>query len=222
MLYFQRNLFYSGHINSKYVVSFIVSGLLLFSLLSFAQAYAQETGEHKPETKLEKTLDKQVSEISAQKNIDENDQMTNEPVIGENSGLKLPRFVSLSSSKVRARSGPGLRYPIEWIYTRDGLPVEVVKEFENWRKILDIDGQGGWVHVSLLSGDRTALINTNEIVMMRDAPLESSRALARLEPTVVVDIERCLDSWCRIRRADFSGWIERNFLWGIYAGEEIN
>lgn len=142
--------------------------------------------------------------------------------IGDNSGLPLPRFVSLSSDKARARSGPGLRYPIEWIYQRDGLPLEVVKEFENWRKVLDIDGQGGWIHVSLLSGDRTALINTTSTVALREAPLEDAKSVAAFERGLVVDLERCLEDWCRVRRADFSGWIVRNYLWGIYDGEEID
>ena len=138
------------------------------------------------------------------------------------SGLPLPRFVSLSSDKVRARSGPGLRYPIEWEYRRDGLPVEVIKEFENWRKVVDIDGQGGWIHVSLLSGDRTALINAPSNVVLREAPLAQSPGVAAMQPALVVDLERCLEQWCRVRRADFSGWIERNFLWGVYEGEEID
>ena len=145
-----------------------------------------------------------------------------EDVTGANSGLSLPRFVSIASDKARARSGPGLRYPIEWVYQRDGLPVEVVKEFENWRKILDIDGQGGWIHVSLLSGERTALVNTSSKVLLREAPLQDASGVAAVEPSLVVHLERCLQTWCRVRRADFSGWIERNYLWGIYEGEEIN
>lgn len=152
----------------------------------------------------------------------ESRQGVSELSLGSNSGLPVPRFVSISTNKARARTGPGLRYPIEWVYQRDGLPVEVVKEFENWRKVLDIDGQGGWIHVSLLSGDRTALVNTTKTVVMRDAPLESANGVAALEPNLVVDLERCLDQWCRVRRADFSGWVQRNFLWGIYEGEEIN
>lgn len=142
--------------------------------------------------------------------------------LGASTGLPLPRFVSLSSDKVNARSGPGKRYPIEWVYHRDGMPVEVVKEFESWRKVLDIDGQGGWVHVALLSGERTALINAGERIFMRQAPNKNAQGVAGLEPWLVVNLERCIDDWCRVRRADFSGWVERNFLWGIYEGEEID
>ena len=141
---------------------------------------------------------------------------------GASTGLPLPRFVSLSSDKVYARSGPGKRYPIEWEYHRDGMPVEVVKEFETWRKVLDIDGQGGWVHVALLSGERTALVNAGEKILMREAPNNNAQGVAGLQPWLVVNLERCIDDWCRVRRADFSGWVERNFLWGIYEGEQID
>ena len=141
---------------------------------------------------------------------------------GSNSGLPIPRFVSIATGKARARTGPGLKYPVEWVYQRDGLPVQVIKEFDNWRKILDIDGQGGWIHVSLLSGERTALVNTSKYAVMREAPNKKSEAIALLESDLVVEIERCLDQWCRVRRADFSGWVERNLLWGIYEDEQIN
>lgn len=142
--------------------------------------------------------------------------------VGASSGLSLPRFVSLASDEVRARTGPGLRYPVDWLYQQEGLPVEIVKEFENWRKVLDIDGQGGWVHKTLLSGRRTALINSASAVIMRESPMSDSKGVAFLEPELIVEIERCLDEWCRVRKADFSGWVERNFLWGIYEDEKIN
>ena len=141
---------------------------------------------------------------------------------GESTGLPLPRFVSVSSDKARSRSGPGLKYPVEWVYQRKNLPVEVVNEFENWRKILDIDGQGGWMHRSLLSNDRTAIINASTAIVMREAPIEGSGGVAALKPGVIVDLERCIEKWCRVRRADFSGWIERNYIWGIYESEQID
>ena len=80
-----------------------------------------------------------------------------------NSGLTIPRFVSLRSNKVFVRTGPALRYPIKWIYTREGLPVEVVQEFDTWRKVRDKDGEEGWIHSSLLSGKRHAVIDLSLI-----------------------------------------------------------
>ena len=71
------------------------------------------------------------------------------------SGLALPRMVSLRSNLINARSGPGARYPIEWVYMQKGAPVEIVAEFELWRKIKDWQGSESWVHKSMLSGRRS-------------------------------------------------------------------
>jgi SH3-like domain-containing protein len=81
----------------------------------------------------------------------------------------LPRFVSLRASEVNLRTGPGIRYPIEWVFKRRDLPVEVVDEFESWRRIRDWEGTLGWVHQSMLRGRRTALV-TGEPRVLRRAP----------------------------------------------------
>ena len=73
------------------------------------------------------------------------------------SGLPIPRFVSLSADKVFVRTGPALRYPIKWVYQRENMPVEIIQEFDTWRKIRDMDGDDGWVHQSLLSARTPAI-----------------------------------------------------------------
>jgi len=73
------------------------------------------------------------------------------------SGLPLPRFVSLKSGRVNARIGPGVNYPVDWLYLKPGLPVEITQEFENWRRVRDSDGSEGWINQSLLSGKRTGI-----------------------------------------------------------------
>jgi SH3-like domain-containing protein len=87
-------------------------------------------------------------------------------------GLALPRFVSLRSDEVNLRTGPGTNYPVEWVYVRRGLPVEIIAEFDNWRKVRDIEGTVGWIHKSLLSGKRMAVILGEEETR---APLRISR-----------------------------------------------
>lgn len=137
--------------------------------------------------------------------------------------LPLPRYVSLRSDKVYVRAGPGLRYPIKWIYKRAGMPVEVVQEFESWRKVKGYDGDEGWVHQSLLSGERTVLITqAPEPVPMRDGYNGEARMVARLEPQVVASVDKCSGEWCRIETGGYRGWVERNFLWGIYENEDFN
>jgi len=136
--------------------------------------------------------------------------------------LPLPRFVSLKSDRVYVRAGPAMRYPIKWVYKRGGAPVEITQEFEAWRKIRDVEGEEGWVHQTLLSGSRAALVQGEELVLMRDKPDEKARLVARLEPDVVARIEKCDKGWCKLDAAGFRGWVERKSIWGIYENEVLN
>src|SRR5581483_9127238 len=88
--------------------------------------------------------------------------------INNTSGLPVPRFVSLKPEEANARTGPGTRYPIAWVYRRPGLPVEVIEEYDLWRKIRDIDGATGWVHKSMLDGRRTVMIKSKEACILRN------------------------------------------------------
>lgn len=137
--------------------------------------------------------------------------------------LPLPRFVSLRSDKVYVRAGPALRYPIKWIYKRANMPVEIIQEFDNWRKIKGFDGEEGWIHQSLLSGERTVLIKeAADLVPLREGFSSQARMIARIEPQVVANIDQCAGEWCRIETGGYRGWVQRNFLWGIYEDEELN
>ena len=129
---------------------------------------------------------------------------------------EVPRFASLGAGKVNLRAGPGVQYPIAWVFLRRGLPVEVVAEFEHWRKVRDRDGAEGWVHRSLLSGKRTVMVGGRTIgVLYRDADA-ASFPVARVEPGVVADLLACHDDWCRVKAAGIRGWIARGQLWGVY------
>ncbi len=140
----------------------------------------------------------------------------------DNSGLPIPRFVSLRSEKVFVRTGPALRYPIKWIFVKEGLPVEVLQEFDTWRKIRDVDGAVGWIHQSLLSGKRNAIvIEKNEAYLVRK-PVTGSQRVALLEPNVTVVLEQCSGAWCEVEAHDYEGWIEKKALWGIYEDEELD
>ena len=136
--------------------------------------------------------------------------------------LKLPRWAALQGEKTYVRAGPGLKYPIKWIFKKEGLPVEIVQEFDSWRKIKDHEGGEGWVHQTLLTGARSVIIQADGLVPMRDARQVEARMIARVEPQVVARVERCTPAWCRIQADGFRGWVERNFLWGIYEGEVLN
>lgn len=135
------------------------------------------------------------------------------PGAGAQSGLPLPRYVSLQADKVNVRTGPGVRYPVEWVLVKRGIPVEIVAEFEHWRKIRDWQGTEGWVHQSLLSGERTAIVMDEVRILHRGAD-EASAAVAKLEPGVVGRLLSCEGDWCRLEVAGFRGWIQRAGLWG--------
>ena len=137
--------------------------------------------------------------------------------------LPLPRFVSIASNEVNVRSGPALRYPIKWIFQKRGLPVEIIQEFDHWRKIRDHEGEEGWVHKSLLSGRRSVIIDDSGLVEMYDRTGNRKRLVARLEPGVVARAIQCIEEgWCEIEKDGYSGWVDRNFLWGIYEREIFN
>ena len=131
-----------------------------------------------------------------------------------------PRFASLRADKVNVRIGPGVRYPIAWVFVRRDLPVEVTAEFDLWRKIRDIDGAEGWVHASLLSGRRSAVV-TGGVRMLRRAPEAESPAIAHAESGVVVELLRCTGAWCEVAAAGVRGWARRAHLWGVYPGEQV-
>lgn len=140
---------------------------------------------------------------------------------GPDSGLPMPRFVSLASDKVNARTGPGSRYPIAWQYQRRGLPVEVVGEYEYWRRIRDRDGTETWVHKNLTSGKRYALVDgtIRELFKKADA---NSEVLLSAEPGVQARLRKCQEAWCQVEIAGTKGWIPRNHLWGLYASESFD
>lgn len=138
------------------------------------------------------------------------------------SGLPLPRFVSLKSDRVNLRAGPAQDHEVTWMYTRAGLPVEIIAEFENWRRIRDSEGTEGWVFHSLLSGRRTALVapwsNEQTLNMRRDRG-ESAAVVALLEPGVLVDVAECDGVYCRVSVAEVRGWMPQEQLWGVYPDE---
>ncbi len=131
----------------------------------------------------------------------------------------LPRFVSLSADEAFVRAGPGTRYPVKWVYKKKFLPLEVILEFETWRKVEDYEGHSGWVHQSLLSGKRTALVHYGENADLYQRPREDSRKIAQVEPNVIGHIEECRPEWCQFEAQGYKGWIQRKYIWGVYENE---
>ena len=141
------------------------------------------------------------------------------PVAGR-TGLPVPRFVTLRSAEVNMRTGPGTRYPVEWVFMRKDLPVEITAEFDTWRRIRDAEGTEGWVHQSMLSGRRGVVI-TGEIRSLRRAPGPGTAVVARAEPGVVGRLRKCKDQWCELDLEGYRGWMPRNDFWGVYPDEAV-
>jgi SH3-like domain-containing protein len=141
-----------------------------------------------------------------------------QPALGGGSGLPVPRFASLHASKVNVRTGPGVRYPVDWVFVRRQLPVQVVAEFENWRKVRDWQGTEGWVHQSMLSGRRTVVV-TGDIRELRRKALDGAAVVARAEPGLIGRLLEQAGDWCRVEISGFRGWLKRDEVWGLEEGE---
>ncbi|OAP36239.1 hypothetical protein ATC00_29815 [Sinorhizobium americanum] len=142
------------------------------------------------------------------------------------SGLPLPRFVSLKSKSVNLRIGPSLDYAVAFRYLKTGVPVEIIQEYDNWRRIRDADGTEGWVNQALLSGDRTAVAapwmrgkGESVFVNLRRDPQSTAPIVARMQPGVLLHIGECNGDWCHAETQGVEGWIAQAEIWGAYPGE---
>ncbi len=133
----------------------------------------------------------------------------------------VPRFASLRADEVNLRTGPGERYPIDWVLTRKGMPVEVLAEFDVWRKIRDVQGTEGWVHQRMLIASRNVVVR-GSIRTLHAAPDQASPVVARAEPGVIARLIECRGPWCRIEAQGTNGWLERNEVWGVYPDEAVH
>ncbi len=146
-----------------------------------------------------------------------------DPAKGTDSGLPLPRFAALRSDQVSLRAGPGTRYPIEWVYQRRDLPVEIEREFEVWRLVSEPDGTKGWVHEAMLTGRRGFLIDGDQPQTMRAAPNDTAAPVAILKPGVVGRLLSCpaAGDWCQVSVKTYSGWLPRTAFWGTLPSETV-
>jgi SH3-like domain-containing protein len=146
-------------------------------------------------------------------------------------GLPLPRFATTRSSPINVRVGPGQKYDLAWIFTKPGTPIEIVAEFDIWRKIRDFDGSEGWIQENLLSGSRAGLIAPWKKAV--NVPLQASASTdsgvrAYLGSGFRVDIRKCDGAWCQVdatshddasHTATYSGYVKQSDIWGVYEGE---
>lgn len=136
----------------------------------------------------------------------------------QGTGQPLPRFMTLKSDKVHMRTGPGIKYPITYVYQREGMPLKVVREFDVWREVVDLDGTKGWMHSSTLSLKRMAMVTASGVNVMENAAA-SSPVVALAEKGAVIELLVCDADWCRIKSGRQRGWIQKRYLWGVFSDE---
>jgi len=137
---------------------------------------------------------------------------------GQVTNLPIPRYVSLKVKEANARRGPSLSHKIDWIYKRKNMPLEIYGEYENWRRVRDFEGLGGWVHYTLLSGIRFVLVK-NELLEMRLLPSIDAQVIAKIPQHNIATLDKCTQDWCRITDDGYKGWVPKSGIWGVYDRE---
>lgn len=133
---------------------------------------------------------------------------------GPVTNLPMPRYVSLKADEANARRGPGTDHRIDWVFRKRDMPLRVIGEYSNWRRVADRDGAGGWVHYTLLSGVRTVLVEV-DMTPLRSSPDPNAHINAYAEAGVIARLGDCVPGWCRISAEGLRGWAETSALWGV-------
>jgi len=142
-------------------------------------------------------------------------------LVGPVTNLPLPRYVSLKANEANVRRGPSLTHRIDWIFMRRDMPLQVVAEYGHWRRVIDREGLGGWVHYSLLSGTRSVIVDA-ETQPLYSRPDPNTPPVAILESGVIARIESCEIDWCRLSSGGYRGWAPKTALWGVGADEILD
>lgn len=138
--------------------------------------------------------------------------------VGPVTNLPMPRFVSLKAQEANVRRGPSLTHRVDWVFVRRDMPLQVVAEYGHWRRVMDREGMGGWVHYSMISGHRTVIIDET-LLNVRSRPDVASPETAQFESGVIASLGECSPQWCRISADGHRGWALKAALWGVQSGE---
>ena len=122
-------------------------------------------------------------------------------------------FLSLKKDKVNVRYGPGFEYPIKYIYKKIDLPIKQIDKKENFRRIIDLKNNSGWIHVSQLKKINSIIPKEDKILFSK--PSNFSKPLAKIEEGRVLLIQNCNEKWCKVKTGNFKGWIKIENTWGL-------
>ena len=134
--------------------------------------------------------------------------------------LPLPRWAVISVSEINLRTGPGKRYPIDWVLRKKGLPVEITQEFDSWRMVREPGGAKGWVSRTMLSSTHNVMIQSGDQSLLAK-PDDGARVIARLQKGVIGRALICRPQWCQVKVESYEGWVPKDTLWGVYPQENF-
>ena len=123
------------------------------------------------------------------------------------------KYMSLKNKKVNVRYGPGLDYPIKFVFNKKNYPVEIIDEKENFRKILDFKKNSGWIHRSQLKKS-ISFITLDTVILFSDST-KFSRPIAKIESGRLLNKKKCNLNWCRVETGEYKGWVLKENLWGL-------
>ena len=141
--------------------------------------------------------------------------------IGKETGLEIPRYVSLKSDDANIRVGPSKNYPIEIKYIKKNYPLKVLDEYEEWRKVEDFNRNIGWIHKSLISGIRTGIVLSNDNKTIKLLNTLNGNIIGEIGSGNIVFLEKCKIDWCLASFGDYKGWIDKKNIWGVKEKEII-
>ena len=118
----------------------------------------------------------------------------------------------LKNNKVNVRHGPSFDYPIKFIYNKKFLPIKIIDKKENFRRIIDHKKNTGWIHISQLKKSKSLITTSVKILFKK--PTKYSKPIAKLDTGRLLLIQKCEKKWCNVKTEKFSGWIDKNNIWG--------
>ena len=141
---------------------------------------------------------------------------------GIETGLEIPRYVSLKSNDINIRVGPSVNYPIVLKYVKENYPVMIVEEYEDWRKVIDFRHNSGWIHKSLIKGNRFGIIVINSNSFVKVFNTINGKEIGKIEDGNIIELRKCKQDWCLVGIQNKYGWIKKIYIWGVDEYEIFN
>ena len=122
-------------------------------------------------------------------------------------------FVSLKKNKVNVRYGPSFDSDIKYVYKKINLPLKQIDQKENFRRIIDLKNNSGWIHISQLKKNNSVIVIQNKVLFKK--PSSFAKPIAQIEKGRLLIVDMCQEKWCKIKSGDYEGWIKTNYIWGL-------